>query len=105
MARGNSTWILVILVVLLVVFGVYTVWGKGSTEELGTPHEEIKADMDVVAQPDSVSHPMAHPMAHAAGPEDIEIIEAADEPAFQVGFGMGPGLYGSGRATSEMIGN
>ena len=28
-----------------------------------------------------------------------------ETPAFEIGFGMGPGLYGSGRHTSEMVGN
>ncbi len=28
-----------------------------------------------------------------------------DEEAFNQGFGMGPGVYGSGRHTSEMVGN
>ncbi len=102
MARGNSTWILVILVVLLVAFGVYTVWGKGSQD--GTPTEEPKADIEYVGQPDSVGDSGGVPSGDPAG-GDIEIIEAEDDPAFQIGFGMGPGLYGSGRATSEMVGN
>lgn len=101
MARGNSTWILVILVALLIAFGVYTVWGKRSqSQEDDDLKEEPKADIEYVGRPDSGRHPSGDP---AGG--DIEIIEAEDEPAFQIGFGMGPGLYGSGRATSEMVGN
>jgi len=94
MARRNSTWLLIVLVVLLIAFGAYTVWGREgakSETEASTP----KAEIEYVPPPDP----------GASQGDDIEIIEAAEEPAFQVGFGMGPGLYGSGRATSEMIGN
>ena len=38
--------------------------------------------------------------------DQFQLLGVADEePAFQIGFGMGPGLYGSGRHTSEMVGN
>jgi len=85
--RGNGNWILIILVVLLIGFGIYITWGKEGTnkhegQETPSPQEGAPLKSD-----------------------EIEIIEPADEPAFELGFGMGPGLYGSGRQTSEMIGN
>lgn len=33
------------------------------------------------------------------------IDQAEDDTSFQLGLGVGPGLYGSGRHTSEMVGN
>jgi len=36
--------------------------------------------------------------------ELIDPDEIDDEDAFAIGFGTGPGLYGSGRYTSEMLG-
>lgn len=85
--RGNGNWILIVLVVLLIGFGIYITWKKEDSQELGA---------------------QGAPKAQEGGPlkpDEIEIIEPADEPAFELGFGMGPGLYGSGRQTSEMIGN
>ena len=90
MARGNNRWILIVLIALLVLFGVYTVWGSQKSNS----HEHKKEEIEYLPAP-----------APAEAEDDIEIIEASEDPAFQVGFGMGPGLYGSGRHTSEMIGN
>jgi len=89
--KGNGNWILIILVLLLAGFGIYITWGKkgkdSSSEQFHT-EDSLKNSVGGSSQSD-----------------DIEIIEPSDEPAFEIGFGMGPGLYGSGRHTSEMIGN
>lgn len=89
MARSN-TWILIALVALLVIFGVYTICGK---KENLVANVDENSDIEYVGDVD------------AGDDGDIELIEADEQPAFEIGFGMGPGLYGSGRATSEMIGN
>ncbi len=89
MARSN-TWILIALVALLVIFGVYTICGK---KENLVANVDENSDIEYVGDID------------VGDDGDIEIIEADEQPAFEIGFGMGPGLYGSGRATSEMIGN
>jgi len=95
MARGNNnTWLLIILVVVLIGFGLYTMFGSAKHPKEGMTQPE---EIEYVPQPDVNSQ--------GAPEDDMEIIEAAEEPAHQIGFGMGPGLYGSGRHTSEMVGN
>ncbi len=91
MAR-NNTWLLIALVALLIVFGLCAIWKKPA--EKFTEDEPIRYDsVDNVDDIDFVGDA-----------DDIELIEADDQPAFEIGFGMGPGIYGSGRATSEMLG-
>ena len=49
---------------------------------------------------------LIHPADVPDGVEEVQIVDPPDEDvAFQTGFGMGPGLYGSGRHSSEMVGN
>ena len=92
MAR-NNTWLLIALVALLVVFGLYAIQKPAEkfTEDEPIRYDSVDDDIDFVG--DSVDNS-----------DDIELIEADDQPAFEIGFGIGPGIYGSGRATSEMLG-
>jgi hypothetical protein len=103
MSRDNNTLLLYVLIGAIVVFAVYCIWGKKHSEGYDPGNEQKasksqKPDMELIDQGDGgrVSTP----------PDSFELIGvASDEPAFQLGFGMGPGLYGSGRAESSMVGN
>lgn len=106
MANRNSNWLLIILVALVVGIGAYMVWGNSHS------HQEHLGDIEYLPQPDSDGIPASYipdnalkALNSSQSDDNIEIIEASDQPAFEVGFGMGPGLYGSGRHTSEMVGN
>jgi hypothetical protein len=89
MARNNTTLYLIVGILAIVV--IYFVWvhtSKKSESYRHDAHEEVG---------DSDYQPV----------EDIDddFEKVADEEAFNIGFGTGPGLYGSGRHTSEMVGN
>lgn len=98
--RSNNKWIIIVLVALVLLFGISMVWGH-STENMAIEN----SDMEAIAPPDEPPMPQAPPQIMQSGQSDIEIVEPSDDPAFQIGFGMGPGLYGSGRHTSSMVGN
>ena len=105
MARSNNNTLLLFVVVgLLIIFGVYCVWErkpnlKYNDSESYSHSKKLresrasKPDIEFIAQSDETV-------------DDFQLLGVADEnPAFQIGFGMGPGLYGSGRHSSEMVGN
>lgn len=94
--KNNNNLIFVVVIGIIIALGFYYLWSKNSKSSSAenfksspnTPEIEFleKGDNDLI--------------------DDFQLIGVADEePAFQIGFGMGPGLYGSGRHTSEMIGN
>ena len=102
MVRSNNTLLLFVVVGLLVIFGIYCIWEKKpnlndsekySHSKRFRENRTSKSDIEFIAQSDEVV-------------DDFQLLDVTGEnPAFQIGFGMGPGLYGSGRHTSEMIGN
>ena len=110
MARSNNnTLLLFVVVAVLVIFGVYCAWGgkfdsqgkKDSGSESYANSKKLRgssqSDIEFLVQAD---------VARQDAVDDFQLLGVADEePAFQIGFGMGPGLYGSGRHTSEMVGN
>ena len=109
--------ILVVLIILVVAFGVYCAWnksfdgyendendGKDDSQHEKLNRESIQSKRRSLPSPSQAVVEMV-PRSDGAPEDDIEIISQSDDPAFQLGFGMGPGLYGSGRHTSEMIGN
>jgi len=102
MARKNNTFLYVIVGILALV-AIYFVWQQTSktkkkSAESYTPSGNIKEhDMELVQQADSSEPDRPH--------DDFQLLDEPDPAAFEIGFGMGPGIYGSGRHTSEMIGN
>lgn len=111
MARNNNTPLLFVLVAIMIMFVVYCAWGgklsfqgKGDSKKDNESYANSKklrgasqSDIEFIAQADAGNQDAV---------DDFQLLGVADEePAFQIGFGMGPGLYGSGRHTSEMVGN
>lgn len=90
MAKNNVV-LLVVLVCFLVLFGVYCAWDSPKKK-----NEQYSID-DSISQ-DENNEKMING-------DDYELLGEEDFETFETGFGMGPGLYGSGRHTSEMIGN
>nr|QBK86543.1 MAG: hypothetical protein LCMAC102_03380 [Marseillevirus LCMAC102] len=91
MARNNNTLLLVI-VGMLVLFAVYCAWNKKYDSSKKDSFARPQAvDLEFIQQSDE-------------NEDEFQLLNQSDE-SFQIGFGMGPGLYGSGRHTSEMIGN
>ena len=84
--RSDKKWIIVALIIFLILVGAYVMFGTIKEK----PVDIKQDDIEYMSQNND---------------DDFEIIEASEEPAFQVGFGMGQGVYGSGRHTSEMVGN
>ena len=98
--KNNNTLVFLVLLGLLVALGVYCAWGKKHDSNKNESYsnaksvssESSKSDIEYLPNPDT-------------GDDGFELLGVApEEPAFQLGFGMGPGLYGSGRHTSEMFG-
>lgn len=101
MARKNNTTLLFVVLGLLVIFGIYCAWDKKYDPEESESYintrnvRDSNQDIELLQQAD-----------HEPVVDSFELLGVADEePAHQIGFGMGPGVYGSGRHTSEMIGN
>lgn len=111
--KNNNMLILVVFIILVVAFGVYCAWNKSfdgyKNEDDHNKREKLNRESNQSARsslpPPSQAVVEMVPRSDGAPEDDIEIISQSDDPAFQLGFGMGPGLYGSGRHTSEMIGN
>ena len=104
MARSNNnTMLLIVVLLLLVGLGLYCTWNrthdnkkKNESYSHSSKLRNEKSDIEFIEQSDQ----------HADIGDDFQLIGVAgEEPAHQIGFGMGPGLYGSGRHTSEMVGN
>jgi hypothetical protein len=79
MARGNDTIWIVLLILVAVVIGLYYFLNRPL-------YSNNKQSTEFNTQ-------------------DFQLLEPPSDESFAEGFGMGPGLYGSGRHTSEMIGN
>lgn len=103
MKQDNNTMILYVVLGLIVLFALYCVFGKDKSESYDSLDKKPKSqssEVEFIDQGDGGKHYDNNP------PDAFELIGvAADEPAHQIGFGMGPGLYGSGRAESSMVGN
>lgn len=100
--RSYRNFIAIVLAVLAVALIAYSCMGgksESKSSETVATHTEDQ-------YPDSM--PIQHVEDYTLIADDgIELIDQPelDDGSFEVGFGMGPGLYGSGRHTSEMIGN
>ena len=80
----NSLLIFGIIIAVLCIIVYFTVYNKKDKNNLETYDYSLVDDKKV----------------------DFELIGIQDNnDAFELGFGMGPGVYGSGRQTSSMIGN
>ncbi len=78
--NNNNTLILVILIGLLIAFGVYCVWGKGSNkpEEYTKHTKEIKTDDNIEIIQPADSNILEE---YSDGPprDDTELLEPGDE--------------------------
>lgn len=94
--KSNTLLFLVIFVVLLVV-GLSCAW----TKKFNAPQKEgmMRAPTPGPDPPEGILEMIESP----DGADSFEMVGDYDG-AFEEGFGMGPGLYGSGRHTSEMMG-
>lgn len=111
MARGsnNNTLILVVVGLLLALAAWYSMRGTKDTFENSNKESspsDTSQDIEFVGPADSP--PPASGMRPSAGENmpqvDFQLMDVPDEePAHQIGFGMGPGVLGSGRHTSEMF--
>jgi len=102
MMKNNNNLIFLVLLGLLVALGVYCAWGKRHSSD----ESESYANANSLRNEHSSQSDIEY-LQKADEPEDgFELLGVApEEPAYEIGFGMGPGLLGSGRHTSEMIGN
>ena len=103
MARNNNNTLLLAIIGLIFIVGIYYTWGKKAESDSESYEDSKKAsappskpDVEFIQQGDGMQ----------ADPDSFELLGVADgTQAHQIGFGMGPGIYGSGRHTSEMVGN
>ena len=93
---SNTLLFLVIFFVLLAV-GLSCAW----TKKFNTSPKEtmMRASTSGPEPPDGTLEMIESP----DGADSFEMVGDYDG-VFEEGFGMGPGLYGSGRHTSEMLG-
>ncbi len=89
--RGSKHTIIFVLIAIFLIVGLYCVNGKKSTEEYVSTGDE----MELIPQDVEMQH---SPMG-----DEFEVVGVPNDD--DVGFGMGPGVYGSGRHMSEFIGN
>ena len=95
MKWDNKTVILVVLVGFLVVLGIYFVLNSKKYKK-SKDKKKNEPSMELVQPADEIDDDSAE---YVLQPDDN------GDDSFETGFGMGPGLYGSGRHTSEMVGN
>ena len=95
MAGNNNTLFLVIAVGVVVLLAIYML-RKSETSELSkdVPETSIEDDVELLKVEDPGDF----------GGFDLHGVSDYSD-VFHAGFGVGPGTYGSGRATSPMIGN
>ena len=118
--RNNNTNLLLIVILVIVALGVFCAWNKSFKAKENESYEvsskvggggsgkHDKPDMELIPQSDgdSGAMPSGDMVQPLPGEPDFQLLGVADaQPAFELGFGMGPGLYGSGRHTSVMLGN
>lgn len=76
MRRGNN-WILIILVILLVIFGIYMVWGNGQNKrDSYSPNVQQESNKVEQDSPEDVMEIIPSDETHN---DDIEIITADEE--------------------------
>jgi hypothetical protein len=98
MARRNNNIIIILIIVLVFGFACF-MWSNQYKQKNNESYAQPKTVRESNVTPDIEYIPQSDE-------EDTQMIQQADQdPAFEIGFGMGPGLYGSGRHTSEMVGN
>lgn len=109
--RSNNTLVLIVVGLVIAAFIWYSMNNTSSKDSYessqGTSDGQHQEEIEYVAPADSPAPvPGMRPDAGQGMPEaDFQLIDVPEEePAHQIGFGMGPGDYGSGRATSPMFG-
>jgi len=106
MARRNMNQnILMVVGLVLVVLVLFSIYRKYQAEKdhrvSPTPHPERRVNPTPEPRHEGHGHESE---AEYYSLNDYEPVGESDE-MFQIGVGTGPGLYGSGRFTSSMVGN
>ena len=105
--RKNDNLLLFVVLGLLLIFGICCVWNKKCESD----DDNLEKFMNDGKKVKKSQGPPDIEFIGGSGHQEIEVDAfeligvASEEPAHNIGFGMGPGLYGSGRHTSEMVGN
>ena len=112
--RKKDNLLLFVVLGLLLIFGFYCAWGKKSDSDgysNGDDGVERKKISNNIKKVKKSSPPDIEFIGGSSdGRQEIEsdsfelLGVANEEPAHTIGFGIGPGIYGSGRNTSEMLG-
>jgi len=113
--------LIIILIVLLIIFGIYCIFSdknKKSESYVQANSNSDGDDFELVNQADEnvlndgdvqfIDNNDDSQDGSQDGSQDDGIQYIGKPPpsdSFEIGFGMGPGLYGSGRHTSNMVGN
>lgn len=113
----NNNLVIIILVVALLIFGYYSIYNKepylsSKAEILHSPDtsESTNREVENIQPPDASQSIPSNQMNDYSGEYETKLgylsQELQPEPqGHNLAFGVGPGLYGSGRFTSEMFGN
>lgn len=93
--RNNKNMILFFVIGILIAVGVYCVFYR-KPEKFESKGGDVTNDAELIPPPDG-----EEVVESESG--NFHLLESADdvEAAFETGFGSGPGVYGSGRHTSE----
>lgn len=106
LSKDSNTTIFIIVFVVLLVIGLGCVWGKKFG---GTAPPPLQEGMNYGKTSVVTAGSNAQPTGELElivgddGADSFEMVGDYEESA-DIGVGMGPGLYGSGRHSSDMFG-
>lgn len=103
----KNAMIVYLLIGIFCVLLVYCIWNSYFKKENMTSVSDTKiVASPKVSQISQTSQPVSIQDELIEGPSsESELIQDVVQDAYTAGFGVGPGLYGSGRHTSEFVGN
>ena len=114
MKMKKNNILIIILIVLLIIFGIYCIFSDKNKKSESYVQANSEFDGDDFELVNQSSSGMSNDEDvqfidnndNSGDDEDIQYIgKPSPSDSFEIGFGMGPGLYGSGRHTSNMVGN
>ena len=112
----NNNLVLFVVLGLLLIFAIYCIANKDGSSEVGSSkvgfsHQRKSNKSKSKQNIPEIEYIGGSGSNYSFENESIEndafelLDVASDYPALQLQMGVGPGLYGSGRHTSEMVGN